>query len=387
MRPTNSALAGFGTTIFTEMSALAAAHGAVNLGQGFPDFAPPEALRRAAATALMEGCNQYPPMLGLAELRRAVAEHEARFYGLAVDWETEVMITSGATEALAAAFFGLIEPGDEVVLIEPLYDAYLPLVLRAGGTPRLVRLAPPAWSLPREALREAITEKTKLIVVNSPHNPTGAVLAEDELRVLADLVVAHDLYAVCDEVYEHLVFEGARHRPLIGFPGMRERCVRIGSIGKTFSATGWKVGVVVAAPPLLAALAKAHQFLTFTTPPNLQAAAAVGLRLDDGYFQDLAATMERRYRRLRQGLQAVGFACLPSSGTYFLIADLASIGWNGDDREFCRTLVAAAGVATVPVSAFYRDGEVRRYVRFCFCKQEAVLDAAVERLDRYFRRP
>jgi N-succinyldiaminopimelate aminotransferase len=375
MRPTNSVLASFGTTIFTEMSALAEVHGAVNLGQGFPDSEPPEPLRRAAADALMAGPNQYPPMRGIAELRRAVAEHERRFYGLDIDWETEVMITSGATEALAAAFFGLIEPGDEVVLIEPLYDAYLPLVRRAGGVPRLVRLIPPGWTLPREELAMAVTERTKLVVVNSPHNPTGTVLGNDDLAFLARLITAGNLYALCDEVYEHLVFAGAVH----------ERCVRIGSIGKTFSATGWKVGTVVAAPPLLAACAKAHQFLTFTTPPHLQVAAAAGLRCDDDYFSGLAAAMERQYRRLADGLTAVGFSCLPSRGTYFLIADLAASGLNGDDRAFCRSLVVDAGVAAVPVSAFYGENAARRFVRFCFCKRDEVIDTAIERLKKHFR--
>lgn len=384
MRPTNTILGSYGTTIFTEMSALALAHGAVNLGQGFPDTEPPEALRRAAAEALMTGSNQYPPMMGIPELRRAVAEHEQRFYDLIVDWQTEVMITSGATEALAAAFFGLIEPGDEVVLIEPLYDAYLPLVQRAGGFARLVRLVPPDWTLPREELMAVMTAKTKLIVVNSPHNPTGTVLGTDDLAFLARLIAEHDLYAVCDEVYEHLVFSGAVHRPLITLPGMRERCVRIGSIGKTFSATGWKVGTVVAASPLLTACAKAHQFLTFTTPPNLQAAAAAGLRSDEAYFSGLATAMQRQYHRLKEGLTAAGLRCLPSSGTYFVIADLAAIGFNGGDRDFCRTLVAEAGVAAVPVSAFYRDGDVQRYIRFCFCKRDDVIDAAAERLKKHF---
>jgi aspartate/methionine/tyrosine aminotransferase len=385
MRATNGILGGFGTTIFTEMSALATEHSAINLGQGFPDWQPPEALRRAAARALISGSNQYPPMLGLPELRQAVALHERRFYGLAVDWQTEVMITSGATEALAAAFFGLVDAGDEVVLIEPAYDAYLPLVLRAGGRPVLVRLTPPHWTLPRQALTQAVTERTKLIVVNSPHNPTGSVLGDDDLAFLAALIARHDLYAVCDEVYEHLVFDGARHRPLMTLPGMRERTVRIGSIGKTFSATGWKVGTVVAAPPLIAAMAKAHQFLTFTTPPNLQVAAAAGLRLPDAYFADLAATMARQYGRLRDGLRAAGLRCLTAEGTYFLIAETASVGWQGSDRDFCRQLVREAGVAAVPLSAFYRDGDEQRFVRFCFCKGDAVIDAAVERLVQYFR--
>ena len=257
MKPANAILSAYRTTIFTVMSALAEEHGAINLGQGFPDEEGPEDIRRIAAEAVRDGPNQYPPMLGLPALREAVADVNKRFYGLNVDWQTEVMVTSGATEALADCFLGLINPGDEVVLMEPLYDSYLPVVRRAGGVPRLVRMAPPDWALPQDALEAAFSEKTKLLVLNSPHNPAGKVFSSEELVFIARLLERFDAYAVCDEVYEHLVFDGRAHVPLMTLPGMRERTLRIGSAGKTFSATGWKVGYITAAPPLLAAAAKA----------------------------------------------------------------------------------------------------------------------------------
>lgn len=350
----NSILAEYGTTVFTVMSALAAEHGAINLGQGFPDTEGPEDIRRVAAEALMAGPNQYPPMLGLPALRQAVAEANRRFYGLEVDWRTEVMVTSGATEALADCFLGLIEPGDEVVLIEPLYDSYLPMVRRAGGVPILVRMEPPDWALPRRALEAVVSNRTRMVVLNSPHNPSGKVFDDDELCFLARLIAEHDMIAVCDEVYEHLVFDGRRHVPLMTLDGMRERTLRIGSAGKTFSATGWKVGYITAAPALLAAVAKAHQFVTFTTPPNLQTAAAFGLRQGDGYFRGLAAGMQAKRDRLAAGLAAAGFAVLPSAGTYFLTVDIRSVGrsvgFAGTDEAFCRHITTEAGVTAVPMA-------------------------------------
>ncbi len=388
MKPVNTILSGYGTTIFTVMSALAQEHGAINLGQGFPDEEGPEDIRRAAAEAVMGGPNQYPPMLGIPDLRQAVAEHNRRFYGLEVDWSTEVMVTSGATEALADCFLGLIEPGDEVVLIEPLYDSYLPMVRRAGGVPKLVRIEPPDWTLPRAALEQAFTAKTKLLVLNSPHNPAGKVFDTDELAFIAGLVRDYDAYAVCDEVYEHLVFDGRAHVPLMLFPGMRDRCLRIGSAGKTFSATGWKVGYVTAAPALLTAVAKAHQFLTFTTPPDLQKATAYGLRKGDDYFNGLAEAQQAKRDRLGAGLEAAGFEVMASQGTYFLTVDIRSVGFNGDDEAFCRHITAEAGVAAVPVSAFYQHGPresgVNHFARFCFCKQDTLLDEATARLKRHF---
>jgi aspartate/methionine/tyrosine aminotransferase len=384
MKPANTILTGYGTTIFTVMSALAQEHRAINLGQGFPDTDGPEDIRRIAADAVIDGPNQYPPMLGLPELRQAVARHNRRFYGLEVDWQSEVMVTSGATEALADCFLGLIEPGDEVVLIEPLYDSYLPMVRRAGGVPKLVRIEPPDWALPRAQLEAAFSPRTKLIVLNSPHNPAGKVFDTDELAFIAGLVRDYDAYAVCDEVYEHLVFDGRAHLPLMLFPGMRDRCLRIGSAGKTFSATGWKVGYVTAAPEILAAVAKAHQFVTFTTPPNLQKATAYGLNQDDSYYHGLSAAQQAKRDRLAAGLAAAGFEVLASQGTYFLSVDIRSVGFNGDDEAFCRHITREAGVAAVPVSAFYQDGHVDHFARFCFCKQDALLDEAAARLKRHF---
>jgi aspartate/methionine/tyrosine aminotransferase len=384
MKKTNAILGGLETTIFEVMSALAVEHGAVNLGQGFPDTDGPEDIRRTAADAIIEGPNQYPRMLGLPELRSAVAEHDRRFYGLDVDPDREVMVTSGATEALADCLFGLIEPGDEVVLIEPVYDTYLPVVRLAGGVPRIVRLEPPDWALPEASLEAAFSPATKLIVLNSPHNPVGKVFTESELEHIARLVVHFDAFAVCDEVYEHLVFGGARHRPLITMPGMRERCLRVGSAGKTFSLTGWKVGYVIAPPALLTVAGKAHQYLTFTTAPNLQRAVAYGLGKDDAYFASLADDMAKKRDRLIRGLASVGFEMMDSAGTYFVCADFRSLGFNGTDEAFCRHITEHAGVAAVPLSAFYENADVDRFVRFCFCKQDHVLDEAIERLGRHF---
>ena len=388
MKSANVTLSGLGTTVFEVMSALAREHQSVNLGQGFPDDKGPEAVRRAAAEYLMNGHNQYPPMMGLPELRQAVAEHARRFQGLGVDWQTEVLITSGATEALGDCLFGLIEPGDEVVLIEPLYDSYLPIVRRAGGIPRLVRLQPPEWRLPREELAAAFNDRTKLILFNTPMNPCSKVFDREELGFIADLCLKHDVYAVCDEVYEHIVFDRCRHLSIMNLPGMRDRTARIGSAGKSFSVTGWKVGYVTAAPDMLRAIAKTHQFMTFTTPPNLQWGAATGLRLGDDYFDSLSSEMQRKRDRLAGGLAQIGFDVLPSQGTYFVTTDFRPLGFNGTDDDFCRHITSEAGVTAVPVSAFYDDPAVapRHFIRFCFCKNDSTLDAAIERLSKYFGR-
>ncbi|MCH7931863.1 MAG: aminotransferase [Proteobacteria bacterium] len=386
MKPANSVLSGLGTTVFEVMSRLAIEHGSINLGQGFPDEDGPEDVRRAAADAVVAGPNQYPPMMGVPELRQAIAGHSRRFYGLDVDWRSETMVTSGATEALACCLFGLLEPGDEAVLIEPLYDSYLPIVRRAGATPRLVRLEPPDWRLDRDALAAAFSDRTKLVLLNSPMNPASKVFDADELAAIAELVQAHDAYAVCDEVYEHLLFDARPHVPLMTLPNMRERCLRIGSAGKIFSLTGWKVGWVIAAPETLATVAKAHQYLTFTTPPNLQRAVAHGLAKDDGYFTGLAGAMQHSRDRLRAGLERIGFGVLEAEATYFISADFRPLGFNGDDVEFCRHITVEAGVTAVPLSAFYDTGDVRHFARFAFCKRDAVLDEAVERLARCFGR-
>ena len=384
MKPSNSVLSGLGTTVFEVMSRLAVAHGSINLGQGFPDKDGPKDVRRAAAEASINGPNQYPPMMGLPVLRQAIADHGKRFYDFDLDWQSQVMVTSGATEALAACLFGLLEPGDEAVLIEPLYDSYLPIVRRAGATAKLVRLEPPDWRLPREELRAAFSDRTKLIVLNSPMNPASKVFDGDELAFIAELVAKHDTYAVCDEVYEHLLFDGRRHVPLASLPGMAGRCLRIGSAGKIFSLTGWKVGWVVAAPEALATVAKAHQYLTFTTPPNLQAAVAQGLTKDGAYFADLAHGLEHSRDLLARGLSKVGFDVIDSHGTYFISADFRPLGFNGDDVDFCRHMTIEGGVTAVPLSAFYDSGDVRHFVRFAFCKQDDVLKEAIERLARLF---
>ncbi len=386
MKPANSVFSGLGTTVFEVMSRLAIEHKSINLGQGFPGVDGPEDVRRIAAEATVDGPNQYPPMMGLPELRQAIADHSGRFYGLDVDWQTETMVTSGATEALASCLFGLLDPDDEAVLLEPLYDSYLPIVRRAGATPKLVRLEPPDWRLDREALAAAFSDRTKLILLNSPMNPASKVFDDDDLAFIAELVVAHDAYAVCDEVYEHLLFDNRRHVPLMTFPGMRERALRIGSAGKIFSLTGWKVGWVVAAPETLATVAKAHQFLTFTTPPNLQRAVAQGLAKDDDYFRDLAGGMERSRDLLAAGLTDLGFGVIESAGTYFVSADFRPLGFDDDDVAFCRYITIEAGVTAVPLSAFYDTGDVRHFARFAFCKEDAVLEEAIERLRKCFGR-
>jgi len=384
MKPANSILSGYGTTVFEVMSRLAIEHGSINLGQGFPDEDGPADVRRVAAEALESGPNQYPPMMGLPELRQAVAAHNKRFYGLEVDWQGQVMVTSGATEALADCLFGLIEPGDEAVLIEPLYDCYLPIVRRAGAIPRLVRVTPPDWRLDRRALEAAFSDKTKLILLNSPMNPAAKVFGPDELALIAELLERHDAYAVCDEVYEHILFDGRRHVPLMTLPGMAKRCLRIGSAGKSFSLTGWKVGYVTAAAELLASVAKSHQFVTFTTPPNLQKAVAFGLAKDDAYFDGLAADMQAKRDRIAAGLKRLGFTVIDCQGTYFITADFRPLGFDGDDVAFCRHITTEAGVTAVPVSAFYQSGDVDHFVRFCFCKKDELLDQALERLTRLF---
>ncbi len=385
MKPLNPLLSCAPTTIFTVMSALATRCQAINLGQGFPDTEGPADIVQAAADALLDGRNQYAPLTGVPELREAVARANARFHGLDIDPATEVVVTSGATEALAASFAALIEPGDEIVLIEPLYDTYLPMVRLLGAVPRLVRLSPPDWRLPRAALEAAFRPRTKALLLNSPMNPSGKVFEPQELAFLAGLLQRHDAYAICDEVYEHLTFDGARHVPLMTLPGMRDRCIRIGSAGKSFSLTGWKVGYATASAPLAAVIAKAHQNLTFATPPNLQRAVALGLDKDAAYFAELARELEAKRDLLSQGLSDIGFAVLPSRGTYFVTADIRPLGFAGDDMAFCRHITEAAGVAAIPVSAFYDGPDAPdHYVRFAFCKRESVLREAVERLRRHF---
>lgn len=370
------------TTVFEEMSGLARELGAINLGQGFPDDPGPLAIRQKAADEVLNGYNQYPPMAGLPGLREAVAGHYRRAQGLDLDWKTEVTITSGATEALAAAFLALIQPGDEVVVFQPVYDAYLPLIRRAGGVPKLVRLEPPHWRFTRAMLEAAFSEKTRFVVLNNPINPAGVVLPREDLELLAEVCVAHDVTAICDEVWEQVVFDGARHIPLMSLPNMRARTVKIGSAGKMFGLTGWKVGFLCAAPELTHALAHAHQFLTFTTPPNLQAAVAFGLDNPGDWFTAMPEGLQRSRDRLGEGLTREGFKVLPSQGTYFLNVDLAASGVSEPDRAFALRAVKEAGVAAIPVAALYEQDPVTSILRLCFSKGDATLDGGIERLAR-----
>jgi N-succinyldiaminopimelate aminotransferase len=388
VKPANSLLSGIGTTIFTVMSALATEYKSINLGQGFPDTDGPADVLQAAADALKDGRNQYPPMPGVPELRQAVAAANARFYGLQVDPASEVIVTSGATEAITACLMAVLDPGDEVVLIEPLYDTYAPVVRLLGATPRFVRLSPPDWELPRAELAAAFGPNTKAIMLNTPMNPTGKVFTAAELGFIADLLVRHDAYAICDEVYEHLTFDNWRHIPLMTLPGLRDRVMRIGSAGKTFSLTGWKVGYVTAPAALAGMVAKAHQNLTFTTAPNLQRAVAVGLAKDDRYFANLGVALQAKRDRLAAGLASLGLAVLPTHGSYFITTDFTPLGFTGDDVAFCRHITEHAGVTAIPVTAFYdAPGAPTHYARFAFCKRDEVLDEAVARLRRHFVAP
>ncbi|MFN3890069.1 MAG: aminotransferase [Beijerinckiaceae bacterium] len=371
------------TTIFDVMSGLARDLNAINLGQGFPDDPGPEDVRQIAAAAVLNGWNQYPPMMGLPELRQAIAAHYARFQGVELDPLTETMVTSGATEALAAAILAVVSPGDEVVLFQPMYDSYLPMVLQAGGRPRFVNLKPPNWTFTREDLEAVFTSRTKAVVFNNPLNPCATIFPKDQIELLAEYCERFDVTAICDEVWEHVVFDERPFMSVIAAPGMRERTVKIGSAGKIFSLTGWKVGLVTAAPRLMKVLAKTHQFLTFTTAPNLQVAVAFGLAKDDDYFARMRAGFQRSRDRFVTGLASMGFDLMPSHGTYFVNVDLRKVGV--DDVSFADRLVREFGVASIPVSAFYAEQANRSTVRFCFAKKDATLDEGLSRIRRAAR--
>jgi N-succinyldiaminopimelate aminotransferase len=367
-------------TIFEHMSALCRASGAINLGQGFPDAPAPPELIAAASRALAERSSQYPPSIGVPELREAVCGFYARRQGLSLD-PAQVVVTSGGTEAVAAAILALAGAGDEVILFQPAYDAYAPLVRRAGAVPVSVPLAPPDWRYPLDQLEEVITARTSVLILNDPLNPAGTTASATELAAIARLCVRHDLAAICDEVWEEVRFDGLQHRSLLNFPGMAERTVKIGSAGKIFGVTGWKVGWMVASEGLAAGLAKAHQFLTFTTPPMLQYAVAEGLALADEWFAAQRDGYARSRERLRAGLAAGGYAVLPNAATWFLCADLAASGIALDDRTFSERAVSEAGVASIPISALFEgEGAPTGIVRFCYTKPDAMLDGAVERL-------
>ncbi len=366
-------------TIFEQMSGLARDLGAINLGQGFPDLPEAAELTGAAARALTGRSNQYPPMRGLPELRGAIAAWYGREQGLALGLD-EIVVTSGGTEALAASILALVRPGDEVILVQPLYDAYLPLVERAGGTARLVSLTPPDWSLPLDALDAAITPKTRLLILNTPNNPTGTLLDRATLEAVGTLAQRHDFFVLCDEVWEGMLYDGASHVSPLAVPSLRDRAIKVGSAGKIFSLTGWKVGWVVAAPAIAAAIADRHQFLTFTTATPLQWAAAEGLALPGEWFAAHRARYAQARGRLVSSLASAGFHLLPAQGTWFVIADLAASGLPADDAVLAERLIREAGVASIPVSAFYAERAERGYLRLCFAKQDATLDEAVERL-------
>ncbi|MGW3401760.1 pyridoxal phosphate-dependent aminotransferase [Streptomyces zhihengii] len=380
----NRRLAPFGTTIFAEMSALAARTGAINLGQGFPDTDGPEEIREAAVRALRDGRgNQYPPGPGVPELRAAITAHQQHHYGLAYDPDTEVLVTAGATEAVAAALLALVEPGDEVIALEPYYDSYAANIAMTGGTRVPVTLRPHegAFRLDLDELRGAVTERTRLILLNTPHNPTGTVLTREELAAVAALAVERDLLVVTDEVYEHLVFEG-EHLPLAGFPGMRERTVTVSSAGKTFSFTGWKVGWLTATPELVAAVRSVKQFLTYVSAGPFQYAIAEALRLPDAYFDGFRADLHRKRDLLGDGLRAAGFEVYQPQGTYFITTDITPFG-HKDAYAFCRALPERCGVVAIPNSVFYDDPDAgRSQVRFAFCKKDDVLIEAGSRLRR-----
>ena len=379
----NRRLDGFGTTIFAEMSALAVKTGAINLGQGFPDTDGPEAVREAAVRALRDGRgNQYPPGPGIPELRTAVTYHQQRFYGLTFDPDTEVLVTAGATEAIAATMLALLEPGDEVIAFEPYYDSYAACISMAGATRVPLTLRAPDFRPDLDALRDAVTPRTRLLLLNSPHNPTGMVLTREELTAIAELAVERDLLVVTDEVYEHLVFDG-EHIPLISLPGMRDRTVSISSAGKTLSFTGWKVGWITASAPLVTAIRTAKQFLTYVSAGPFQYAVAEALRLPDSYFTGFREDLRAKRDILADGLTAAGFEVFRPQGTYFITTDIAALG-EKDGLAFCRSLPERCGVVAVPNAVFYDDPEAgHSQVRFAFCKREDVLRAAASRLQRW----
>ena len=367
------------TSVFERMSLAAAKHGAVNLGQGFPDFGWPPEILEAAARAVVEGSNQYAPSRGLPVLREAVAAHYGRHQGLGLAPE-HICVTSGATEALAAAILAAVEPGDEVILLTPAYDAYAPLVRRAGGVVHEVALQPPGWRIERNALEAAIGPKTRAIIFNNPHNPTGRLFDADELAAIAEISVANDLIVISDEVWEHILLDGQTFTPISSLAGMAERTLKCGSAGKIFSLTGWKIGWLASSPKLATLAARAHQFLTFASAPNLQAAVAYGLNDGDAWLLPMRERFARARDRMTAGLEAAGYAVLPSASTYFLCVDLAASGIGLDDEAFAKQAVERAGVAVVPLSPFAEQNPPHHMIRLCFAKRDETIDAGVEAL-------
>ncbi len=384
MKRHSDRVSGLGTTIFAEMSALAQRTGAVNLGQGFPDTDGPASVIEAAVEALRTGRNQYAPGPGVPELRQAIAAHQQRFYALDVDPETEVVVTTGATEAVAAALLGLVDPGDEVVVLEPYYDSYVAVIAMVGAVRRPVTLRAPTFRLDLFELRAAVTPRTRAVLLNSPHNPTGTVLDTEELRAIADVAIEHDLVVITDEVYEHLTFDGVAHIPIATLPGMAERTLSISSAGKTFAFTGWKIGWATGPAPLVQAVLAAKQFMTFTSGAPLQPAIAGALCLPVAFFTEHAAGLQARRDQLCGGLADVGLDVHVPAGTYFATTDIRPLGYD-DGMQFCLSLPERAGVVAVPHQVFYDDIEAGRpLVRWAFCKQESVIDEALARLHRAF---
>jgi aspartate/methionine/tyrosine aminotransferase len=379
----NPVFSSLPTSIFQHMTVLALKHEALNLGQGFPDQDGPISLREVAAKQLIDGPNQYPPSKGLLSLRQAVAAHAAKFYGLNYDPEDEVLITSGGTEAITGALMAMAGQGDEVVMIEPTYDSYRPMAEAAGATVRAIKLKPPAWRLEEADLRAVITPKTRAILINSPHNPAGRAFSREELEMLARVVQETEAVVICDEVYEHLVYDDKPHIPLATLPGMRERCLKVGSAGKIFSLTGWKVGWVCGPRELVSVVTKAHQFLTFTTSPALQAGVAHGLTHEMEFPIALTKRLEKNRDVLAAGLSRLGFEVQSCEGTYFLTAGITKLT-NEKDFAFCERLIREAGVALIPLSAFFKSGTPDTFVRFGFCKQQSLIEQALARLDKYF---
>ncbi|WP_332667380.1 pyridoxal phosphate-dependent aminotransferase [Aeromicrobium sp.] len=380
MKTSSARLTGLGTTIFAEMSALALRTGAVNLGQGFPDTDGPAEVVEVAVDALRGGRNQYPPGTGVPELRHAIAAHQKRFYGLDVDPDSEVGVTTGATEAIASAVLGLVDPGDEVIVLEPYYDSYVAVIQMAGGVRRPVTLRAPDFRLPVDELRAAVSPRTTAILLNSPHNPTGTVLRREELAAIAEVAVEHDLVVISDEVYEHLTFDGIPHIPITTLPGMAERTLTISSGGKSFSFTGWKIGWATGPAELVRAMIGAKQFLTYTSGSPLQPAIAHALGADDAYFDEFRAQLQSQRDLLCDGLAAIGFEVYVPEGTYFATTDITPLGFD-DGVEFCRSLPERAGVVAIPHQVFYDHVDVGRpLVRWAFCKQPKVIEEALERL-------
>jgi len=373
-------VSNFGNSIFFEMTNLANQHQAVNLGQGFPDFPGPDFIKEAGIAAIQAEVNQYAPGSGRLNLREAIAEKVARHYGLAVDPVSEVIVTHGATEAIFATILGLVDPGDEVIIFEPFYDSYLPAVQIAGGIPRTYVLRPPDWAIDLDRLAGLFSDKTKLILINTPHNPTGKVYTESELRFIADLCHQYDVLAVTDEVYEHIIFDGYTHCPMATLPGMAGRSVTISSIGKTFSVTGWKVGWAIGAPELVQAIFRVHQFMTYCGAAPLQEGATTALRIANDYYAELAAMYRQNRDFLLDALREAGLKPITPHGTYFMMVDISDLGFP-DDVAFCRHLTTEIGVAAIPPSAFYQNpADGATLARFAFCKTRATLEAAASRL-------